>query len=263
MNILKTILADQRERVKKLRSVYTYKHFEEHPNFSRPLNSLCRSITSREFGIIAEIKRSSPSGGAIRPSLTVSSIAHEYEKNGAAGISVLTNERFFSGSRDDLLTVNNEVSIPVLRKDFIVDEIQLFEAKAFGADAILLITEALTKEEILHLTLVAQALDLEVLAEVHAPESIEKLNDQVNLIGVNNRDLKRQCTDLTISEEMIRYLPSHAVHITESGIRRPEEIQKMAHLGYRGALIGEHLLRASSPGEELKRLQLKPVHHAD
>ena len=163
----------------------------------------------------------------------------------------------------DLQTVKNSVSIPVLRKDFIVDELQLFQAKAYGADAILLIAESLSREEMIDLTQTAHEIGLEVLAECHSHETMLKIPLEVDVIGVNNRDLKRQVTDLTISGGLINYLPDSLVKITESGIRNANDLARLKDLGYQGALIGEHFMKADDPGEELHKFHTELNTHAD
>lgn len=241
--VLETIVENKRAEVAALKKQNSIAAFTDSPLFGKKSISLKQSILSRDFGIIAEIKRKSPSGGDILPDLDPASIAHSYEQDGAAGISVLTDMDFFGGSIADITLIRPQVNIPILRKEFIIDEIQLFEAKAHGADAILLIAAILEKQQAHHLTIVAQSLGLEVLFEIHAREELEKINDEVDLIAVNNRDLHAQQTSLDHSFALAPYLPSYAPAISASGIRTREDILAMRKAGFRGALIGESVLR--------------------
>lgn len=254
MTILDTILAQKQKEVEILKSEFKLKDFEKSPFFSQPVVSLKDSIRSKEFGIIAEIKRKSPSAGSLRESINPSELGKEYENAGAAGISVLTDLEFFGGSVKDLILVKESVNIPVLRKEFIIDEIQLFQAKAIGADAILLIAEALTEQQALHFTILAQSLGLEVVMEFHEKSQRSKINGEVDIIGVNNRNLKLQKTDIDLSLELIDFLPKDKVLISESGIQSVEELAQIAKCGYHGALIGESILKNTSPAEFIKQL---------
>lgn len=255
--ILDTIIDHKRLEVDALKRKFKYTDFEESPLFSAPVVSLKSSILSRNFGIIAEIKRKSPSAGAINETIDVVQQGKLYEKSGAAAISCLTDNTFFGGSINDLKMLKEEVSIPVLRKEFIIDEIQLFEAKAAGADAILLIAEALEAEHALHLTIIAQSLGLEVLMECHDKKNLAKINDQVDIIGVNNRDLHLQKTAIESSFDLYPYLPENIVKISESGIKSRDEILKLSALGYQGALIGESILKQNAPDKFIQSIQLQ------
>lgn len=241
--ILDTIVENKRKEIALLKQNHSIATFADMPLFSKKSVSLKRSILSHEFGIIAEIKRKSPSGGDILPGLDPADIARSYEQDGASGISVLTDFDYFGGTITDIEHIRPQVSIPILRKEFIIDEIQLFETKAYGADAVLLIAAILEKQEAHHLTIVAQSLGLEVLFEIHAKEELEKINDEVDLVAVNNRDLRAQQTTLDHSFALAPYLPSYAPAITASGIRTTDEIAALHKAGFRGALIGESVLR--------------------
>jgi indole-3-glycerol phosphate synthase len=253
---LDRILIQKREEVKQLKTNFTIKDFEQFPSYNTGVRSLKSSLITKSFGVIAELKRKSPSANTIQANLPLLPYAKMYEKSGAAAISVLTDFTFFGGSNDDLSLVKEHVNIPVLRKEFIVDEIQLFESKAIGADAILLIAEALTKEEILHFTIIAQSIGLEVLFEFHGKDQLAKGNEMIDVLGVNNRNLQLQKTDIQTSIDLFDYLPKGQILISESGIKTLEDVQLIADKGYQGALIGESILKHENPSEFLKSLTM-------
>lgn len=258
MTILDTIINQKRKEVEILKGQFKLKDFEKFPLFSSNVVSMKEAIKAKEFGIIAEIKRKSPSAGSLRENVNPKLLADEYEKSGAVGISVLTDYEFFGGSVEDLIEVKNQVSIPVLRKEFIIDEIQIFQAKAIGADAILLIAEALTEEQALHFTILAQSLGLEVIMEFHEKSQMYKINDEVDIIGVNNRNLKLQKTDILTSIELFDFLPKDKVLISESGIQTKEDLLQIVQCGYHGVLIGESILKSVSPKDFITNLGLIP-----
>ena len=241
--ILDEIVANKRVEVAKLKSEKSVFDFQQSPLFHRITRSLSQSISSVEFGIIAEIKRKSPSGGDIFPELSPVDQAIYYQENGARAISVLTDFNYFGGTMKDLTLVSNNVEIPVLRKEFILDEIQLYEAKAGGADAVLLIAMILEKEEIVQLTDKAHEIGLEVLLEVHDPQDEVKLYKNADLIAVNNRNLAHQKTSLEHSFEWISKLPKDIPLISASGISQLDQVLSLNAIGYAGALIGESILR--------------------
>ena len=241
--ILDEIVANKRLEVAQLKQEKSVHDFKNSPLFNRTSRSLKASISEVEFGIIAEIKRKSPSGGDIFPELSPVEQALYYQENGARAISVLTDHNYFGGSLFDLTQVSNNVELPVLRKEFIIDEIQLYEAKANGAGAVLLIAMILEKQEVIHLTDKAHELGLEVLFEVHHPEEKSRIYEKVDLIAVNNRNLALQHTDLEHSFQWIHQLPKNTPLISASGISAPEQIAQLHQTGYNGALIGESILR--------------------
>lgn len=241
--ILDEIVSNKRIEISELKKRKTISFFELSPLYNLPRRSLKKSIAEVSFGIIAEIKRKSPSGGDIFPELSPVDQANYYEENGARAISVLTDFNYFGGSMNDLVAVRCSIDIPVLRKEFIIDEIQLYEAKAGGADAVLLIAMILEKEEIIRLTDKAHELGLEVLFEVHEPSEIEKIYEKVDLIAVNNRNLALQITSLQHSYDLIPKLPVNTPIISASGISTSEEIYSLHEAGFSGALIGESILR--------------------
>lgn len=247
MTILDKIIQNKQKEVQLLKDNFKIRDFEKMPFFSSEVISLKKAITANEFGIIAEIKRKSPSAGSINNSLSPKELGLNYQNAGAAGISVLTDLDFFGGTIEDLIEVKKNVKIPVLRKEFIIDEIQIFQAKAIGADAILLIAEALSEEQALHFTIIAQSLGLEVVMEFHEKNQLYKINTDVDVIGVNNRNLKLQKTDISNSIELIDFLPKDKILISESGIKTSEDLRRIYQCGYHGALIGESILKSNSP----------------
>ena len=209
------------------------------------------------FNVIAEFKRASPSRGPINPTADAAETARQYELAGAAAISVLTEEDHFNGSIDDLVNIRAATSLPILRKDFIFDEFQIYEAAAAGADAILLIVASLEESKLLELRQAAEdKLGMDALVEVHTREEMETAaRVGARLIGVNNRDLRTFDVSLDVSRELIRYAPSDALLVAESGIRSHEELLELRELGYSGFLIGERLMAGPEPGIALRGLR--------
>lgn len=242
--ILDAIIANKRIEINQKKTRITYKNFENEPFFKRNTISLADSLLSKDFGVIAELKRKSPSAGEIQPDLNLTEKVKAYELFQAAGISILMDNKFFGGSTEDMKTVRSLTNLPLLYKEFVIDEFQLFEAKAIGADAVLLISEVLNKQQILHFSIIAKSLGLEVLLELHSKEQLEKINDEVDIIGINNRNLKIQQTDLQTSFDLIDYLPKNKVMISESGIKTHLEMEQLKTVGFQGALIGESLLKS-------------------
>ena len=253
-SILTEIVANKKREVLELKSQYSYKDFEQMEHFSRTCSSMEASLLSQPFGIIAEIKRKSPSAGLIQPNIDLVAFGKMYEEEGVAGISCLTDNHYFGGTQSDLLMLRGACRLPLLRKEFIVDELQIFESKALGADSILLIAEVLEAEQALHFTILAQSLGMEVIMEFHSPDQFFKINDHVNIIGINNRDLKRQRTSLEISQELIKFIPSVRTCISESGIRTTDELIMLRSIGFKGALIGESILKNERPAKFLSQL---------
>lgn len=247
--ILDQIIANKQQEVALLKQTTSIASFANEPLFGQSVRSLKQSLLSNEFGIIAEIKRKSPSGGNILLDLDPIELAKSYEQDGASGISVLTDFNYFGGSTADLELVRQHSNLPILRKEFIIDELQLFEAKAKGADAVLLIAAILDKQQAHHLTIVARNLGLEVVFEIHTLHELEKINDEVDLIAVNNRNLAAQETSLEVCINLAPYLPSFAPAIAASGIRTSDELKRVQDAGYVGALIGESILRSQHLSE--------------
>ena len=261
MNILEKIAADKRIEVEERKEMIPVEALELLPHFHRKCLSMSDSLHNSSTGIITEFKRRSPSHPEINLSADVEKITTGYEKAGASGISVLTDEIYFGGTLDDLLLARENVKIPLLRKDFMIDEYQIFEAKALGADVILLIAALLTRKQITDFSKRAKSLGLEVLLEVHNQEELEKsLMPGLDMIGVNNRNLKTFEIDLNTSKELAEKIPSEFVKVSESGISETSSILELQKSGFQGFLIGGNFMKTEDPGqsasefiEQLKR----------
>ncbi|TDW48699.1 indole-3-glycerol phosphate synthase [Flavobacterium sp. 270] len=250
MNILDKIIFDKHREVELKKSIIPVSQLESSVFFERQTISLSQKLRASNSGIIAEHKRRSPSKSIINQNFTVEEVVKGYENAGACGISVLTDGKYFGGSLDDLLLARASVNIPLLRKEFIVDEYQILEAKAHGADLILLIAAVLTREEIQSLSQFAKKLGLEVLLEVHNQEELEKsIMPTLDMIGVNNRNLKTFEVSLDFSKELASQIPNEFVKVSESGISSVEAIQELKPYGYKGFLIGENFMKTDNAGE--------------
>ncbi|WP_352421032.1 indole-3-glycerol phosphate synthase TrpC [Proteiniphilum sp.] len=224
-----------------------------------PFYSMKAALESSQSGIIAEFKRRSPSKGWLshpadpgKPGQDVREVTTAYASAGASVLSVLTDEEYFGGTMADLRQATSGVQIPVMRKEFIVDEYQLFEAKLAGASAVLLIAAAITPEECKRFTEQANQLGLEVLLELHDEREVDYIGPRNKLVGINNRNLGSFVTDLQKSFRMAGLLPKEAVWISESGISDPGIVKELRQAGYRGFLIGEHFMKSTHPGQSLK-----------
>ena len=210
---------------------------------------------SGRVNVIAECKRRSPSKGVLRAEYDAATIAAGYERGGAAAISVLTEPTFFDGSLDDLHAVRRTVSVPILRKDFVVSEYQLLEARAAGADAVLLIVAALSPEELRSLADVAEQLGLDTLVEVHDERELDTaLAANARVIGVNNRNLRTLAVDVQASEQLIRRMPAEVVAVSESGLKNADDLVRLRGVGYKAFLIGERFMTEADPGAALAAL---------
>jgi indole-3-glycerol phosphate synthase len=250
MNILDRIIIDKRREVKLKKSIIPVSQLETSVLFERKTISLSENLRHSNSGIIAEHKRRSPSKAEINYNFTVEEVVKGYENAGACGISVLTDGKYFGGSLDDLLLARATVHLPLLRKEFIVDEYQILEAKAHGADLILLIAAVLTRAEIKKLSEFAKSLGLEVLLEVHNLEELEKsIMPSLDMIGVNNRNLKTFEVSLDFSKQLADKIPNEFVKVSESGISSIEAINELKPFGYKGFLIGENFMKTNNAGQ--------------
>lgn len=252
-NVLDRIIADKRREVAATKALVTPGVMREMAEaVIVPTVSMSGALAASPAGIIAECKRRSPSKGEIHPLADVAKVVGGYERGGASACSVLTDTPYFGGALSDLAIARATVALPLLRKDFIVDEYQIHQARVYGADAILLIASALTREEIARFIAEAHRLGLETLLELHAMEELQKFVPDTDMVGVNNRNLSTFVTDTAISAEMARLLPAGTVKVAESGLRTMEDVEALRELGYRGFLIGETFMKTADPGETLK-----------
>ena len=220
--------------------------------FGRALKS---AVASGGYGLVAEIKKASPSGGLIRPDFDPAALAEAYRNGGATCLSVLTNGKYFQGTVDHLMAARAAADLPVLRKEFILDPWQVYESRAIGADCILLIMAALENDQARELEAVARALDMDVLAEVHDEHELQRaLGLETNLIGINNRNLKTLQTDLGVTERLAPLVPADRFMVAESGIRNTADLRRLAAAGAQCYLVGEGLLREPDVGAALRAL---------
>lgn len=214
--------------------------------------SMSQSLASSSTGIIAEFKRRSPSKGWIKENGRADEIPLSYTQNGAAALSILTDEKYFGGSLDFVCTARPLVpDTPILRKDFIIDEYQLLEAKLIGADAVLLIAADLTLSECQALAHTAHELGLETLLEIHTEQELDYVGDHIDMVGVNNRNLGTFHTDVENSFRLAQQLPDDFMLVSESGIRQPQTVRQLRNAGFRGFLIGESFMKTDNPGKAL------------
>lgn len=252
-NILETIVARTRVTVELRKGLMPAAILERYPFFNREVVSVSERLKSGQgSGIIAEFKRQSPSKGVINATADPVEVAGAYARYGASAISVLTDEPFFGGSSDDLMRVREAVDLPLLRKDFIVDPYQLVEAKAIGADIILLIAACLSPEAVRSLAAEARSLGLEVLLELHDAEEIDHICDDVQLVGINNRSLKTFDVNIQRSLDMAAAIPDRFLKVAESGISSPAELKTFRENGFSAFLMGEHFMKSEQPGEAFR-----------
>lgn len=266
MNLLDSIIILKRREVAQSKANISVRELELFPAFGRPTHSLRQALLAEgASGVIAEFKRKSPSKGIINDKALVTEVTRGYADAGASGLSVLTDEEFFFGTSDDLRQARaTNTTMPILRKDFMIDEYQLWEAKAWGADVILLIAACLSHTEIDTLARRAHQLGLEVLLEVHDPAELERsLNPNVDMVGVNNRNLKNFTVSIETSLDLAEHIPDDFVKISESGLGEADTIQRLRTAGYRGFLIGETFMKTDQPAQALAELvnQLREKHY--
>lgn len=255
MNILEEILENTRQEVAVLKKIMPFEQLREMPGFQRHCFSLMKALHREEMSIIAEIKKASPSKGVIRKDFDPYALAREYAENGASAISMLTDKKYFQGNIRFISDVRASGSLPILRKDFIVDSYQLTEAKAFGADAVLLIAAALEPKQLCDLHAEANELGLDCLVEVHNEQELESLDlKQVKIVGINNRNLSDFTIDVTTTLRVASKIPKGITIVSESGISNRTDIDHLLSHGIHAVLVGESLMRAESPGKALKSL---------
>lgn len=238
---------DRRKRETDLQALYRQ---AETPRTTR--HSLREALRSSSTGIISEFKRRSPSKGWINREADVQSVVRAYQRAGATALSVLTDTPYFGGTDDDLRAARQVCSLPILRKDFTIDEFQLVESRALGADAVLLIAAALPREQCRRLAETAHQLELEVLLEIHDQSELDYYSEYVDVLGVNNRNLGSFHTDVANSFRLIEQMPQEATPISESGISNPDTVKELRAIGFKGFLIGENFMKTETPGDYLK-----------
>lgn len=250
MNILDKIVADKCIEVNLRKQLIPESQLEQSILFERLTVSLANKLKNSKTGIIAEHKRRSPSKSIINQNLNVFDVVNGYEKAGVCGISVLTDAKYFGGSLDDLLTARASCNLPLLRKEFIIDAYQIIEAKAFGADVILLIASILNKKQIKQFSELAKSLNLDVLLEVHNEEELYKsIIPSIDMLGVNNRNLKTFEVHLETSKTLSKLIPNEFIKVSESGINSIEAIKELQPYGYKGFLIGEKFMKTEDAGK--------------
>jgi indole-3-glycerol phosphate synthase len=246
-NILEEIVAVKERQVEFEKTEMPVSDLEEQPFFKRPALSLCSFLADKSrTGIIAEFKRRSPSKGIINDKASVEEVTRAYTLQGASGLSVLTDRAFFGGSADDLKKARSN-EIPILRKDFIVDEYQIVQAKAIGADVILLIAACLSPARVKRYAAFAKKIGLEVLLEIHNETELDHICGETDIVGVNNRDLRTFKVDINISLQLINKIPTNKIAIAESGISDVETIVTLKQAGFKGFLIGETFMKEADP----------------
>ena len=249
MDILEKIVVDKKRELHLKKTVIPLKELEASFLFQRETQSLANSLRNSKNGIIAEHKRRSPSKSVINQNESVQDIAIGYMNAGASGMSVLTDAKYFGGSLDDLILARAAVDFPLLRKEFIIDEYQILEAKAYGADVILLIAAVLSRAEIKTFSEFAKSLQLDVLLEVHNEDELQKsIMPSLDMLGVNNRNLKTFEVSLDTSKQLSERIPNDFVKVSESGISSVEAIKELQPYGYQGFLIGENFMKTDNPG---------------
>lgn len=253
MNILKAIAATKRREVDAMKNVIPHAIMAEMAfGCKRGVLNMSQSIRTHTPAIIAEHKRRSPSKGEISPMSDVECVARMYASGGAAAMSVLTDTPYFGGSLEDLAVARMAApSLPLLRKEFIVDAYQIMQARVYGADAILLIAAMISTEDVKRFNDVAHSLGLQTLVEIHSKEEIKSVPKDADMVGVNNRDLTSFATDIHNALQLIDSLPSETLKIAESGIKTPEDMLRLRNVGFDGFLIGEALMATPSPKEAL------------
>ena len=248
MTILDKIITRKKEEIAFSKSKISTSQLKDSVFFGNAGISLKESVKNKS-GIIAEFKRQSPSKGIINDQVTPLEVVSAYEKFGASGISILTDKDFFGGYFDDILNVRNQIRIPILRKDFMVDEYQFYEAKSMGADVVLLIAACLSPLQVREFTALSHELGMEVLLEIHTEEELKHYHSEIDLVGINNRNLKDFKVDLQHSVQLKNLLPENCLSVAESGIYTVEDFKYLKEKGFDGFLMGEFFMKNPSPAK--------------
>ncbi len=262
-DVLAQIVADKKQQVAQSISQVPLDTLKDRASQAQPPRNFFTAVTrpNGQLRVIAEVKKASPSAGVIREDFDPVAIAKAYHEAGAAAISCLTDEKYFQGSLDYIGLIKDAVPLPVLRKDFIIDPYQVYESRAAGADAILLIAECLGEPQLIDLLILATELKMTVLLEVHDYESLIQVKSHVGfphpgyqLLGINNRDLKTMTTDLGHTLKLLKDVPDLGILVSESGIKTPEDVKRLEQAGVHRILVGEHLMRQADVGTALREL---------
>lgn len=251
MNILDQIIHRKKEELAFSKSNVSVQQLKDSEFFGRKGLSVRQTLRTRS-GIIAEFKRQSPSKGIINDKVSPLEVVSAYEQSGASAVSVLTDRDFFGGSSEDISEIRNHIQIPVLRKDFMVDEYQFYEAKSIGADVVLLIAACLSPQQVQEFTALSHELGLEVLLEIHSEEELKHMNSLVDLVGINNRNLKDFKVDLQHSVDLKNRLPEGILSVAESGIYSEEDFKYLKEKGFDGFLMGEYFMKEENPGNKFR-----------
>jgi indole-3-glycerol phosphate synthase len=259
--LLKNILADKRKEVHERKELVPLKKLEKSIHFTAPVVSLKKYLLREDMaGIIAEVKRRSPSAGELHPYLSVPDLSVGYMQAGASALSILTDAKYFGGKGEDVTAARQANFCPILRKEFIIDEYQIIEARSLGADVILLIASCLTLQEMKRFSSLAQSLGLEVLVEVHSEEELRQVLEYSSLVGVNNRNLDTLVTSVDVCRRLASLIPPEVICVAESGLRDAEIVVELRQAGYRGFLIGEHFLTNHEPAASCRKMVEKIKH---
>ena len=250
MTILDKIIENKTDEVSQAKKIVPVEKLKDMPGFGKEMISIKKNLLNTEKpGIIAEHKRKSPSKGIINNNVKLEDVVKGYQEAGTKAVSVLTDYKYFMGKTEDVINARKVLNIPILRKEFMIDDYQVVEAKAIGADFILLIAACLSKTQSEHLAGLAHELGLEVLIEIHTEDELKNIPANVDLVGVNNRNLKTFVVNINTSIELAKSIPGHFVKISESGISNIEPIKKLWQHGYKGFLIGENFMQTEDPGQ--------------
>lgn len=251
-DVLSEIIANKRLEVDLQKRTISLEQLQDGIIETTPVRSMKQALASSDSGIIAEFKRRSPSKGWIQQEARPEEVIPAYVAAGASALSILTDEKFFGGSLKDIRAARPLVQVPILRKDFIIDEYQLYQAKIVGADAVLLIAAVLEPTQCQELAAQAHELGLEVLLEIHRAEELPYINKVIDMVGINNRNLGTFVTDIDHSFRLAGQLPQNTLLVSESGISSPDTVKRLRAVGFRGFLIGETWMKTPQPGETLR-----------